>query len=139
MTRLNLRKQPSLLALRPLGKFCQAARSGRDGCFCRLGRAKDSWAGQHDCSLREHPVFSAQVSSFRPRREKPGETRNLRRRNWIPSQANTTGNSPKFILSADIKRFDLRIKSLLKMRKLETFTLSQSFKLIVAKQNSLGE
>lgn len=55
------------------------------------------------------------------------------------SQANTTGNSPKFILSPDIKRFDLRIKPLLKLKKLETFTISQSFKLIIAKQNSLGE
>ena len=38
-------------------------------------------------SLREHPIFSAQVSSF-TRREKPvAETRNLSRNNRMLSQA----------------------------------------------------
>ena len=119
----------------PLGNFHQAARS-EESCFRRLGQAKDSWAGQHDCSPREYPVFSALVSSFR---HSAGETKNLSRKHRMLSQANTTGNSPKFILSPDIKRFDLRIKPLLKLKKLETFTISQSFKLIIAKQNSLGE
>ena len=36
-------------------------------------------------SLREHPVFSSQVSSF-TRRETPGETRNLSRKNRMLSQ-----------------------------------------------------
>ena len=53
-------------------------------------------------SLREHPVFSAQVSSFTRREERffsAGETRNLSRKNQMLSQASHYSPFPR---SADV-------------------------------------